>query len=40
MTALTREIGAEAVARRVREAAGRLLQSIAGAASASSRLTI
>lgn len=35
MTALAREIGTEAVARRVREAAGRLLHSIAGAPSAS-----
>ena len=35
MTALVREIGADAVARRVREAAGRLLHSTAGAPSAS-----
>lgn len=35
MTGLAREIGAEAVARRVREAASRLLQLIAGAPSAS-----
>ena len=35
MTALARAIGTEAVARRAREAAGRLLQSIAGATSAS-----
>ena len=34
MTAFTREAGTEAVVRRVREAAGRLLQSMAGAASA------
>ena len=35
MIALARAIGTEAVARRAREAAGRLLQSIAGATSAS-----